>query len=67
MSKIKQEYYDLALETGGSHFPEVGGSLLSTFGDLLVKECIQIAKQNGDDNTADALAERFGVTYGVQL
>jgi hypothetical protein len=67
MSKIKQEYFDLALETGGSHYPGVGGQLLSTFGDLVVKECIKIAKQNGDDVTADALAERFGVTNGVQL
>ena len=67
MSKIKQEYFDLALQTGGSHYPEVGGGLLSMFGDLLVKECIQIAKQNGDDITADALAERFGVTYGIQF
>jgi hypothetical protein len=67
MSKIKQEYFDLALQTGGSHYPGVGGALLSTFGDLVAKECIKIAQQNGDDATADTIAERFGIKNVVQL
>jgi hypothetical protein len=67
MSKIKQEYFDFALETGGSHYPSVGGELLSTFGDLVVKECIRIAIENGDVYTAATISKRFGVTYGVQL
>ena len=65
MSKIKQEYYDIALETGGSHYPNVGGALLSTFGDLLVKECIQIALNNGDVSTAQKLEQRFGIEHDI--
>lgn len=65
MSKVKQEYYDIALQTGGSHYPEVGGGLLSMFGDLVVKECIKIALNNGDDKTARLLEDRFGIMYDV--
>ena len=61
MSKIKQEYFDLALETGGSHYPNVGGQLLSTFGDLVAKECARIARENSDMATAKAIETRFGI------
>jgi hypothetical protein len=65
--KIKSEYFDLALETGGSHYPGVGGALLSTFGDLIVQECIKIALANGNTTTVKQLEQRFGITNGVQL
>ena len=67
MNKIKQEYFDIALETGGSHYPEVGGGLLSMFGDLLVKECINIALKNNDVFTAQEIEQRFGIKRDVQL
>jgi hypothetical protein len=67
MSKIKQEYFDLALQTGGSHYPGVGGQLLSTFGDMVAKECIRIALENGEMLTVYAIEQRFGITNGVQL
>jgi len=62
MSKIKQEYFDLALQTGGSHYPNVGGELLSTFGDLVAKECVRIALENNDVYTAQDIEQRFGIT-----
>jgi hypothetical protein len=33
----------LALEAGGSHFPEVGGRNLERFAELLIQECARIA------------------------
>jgi hypothetical protein len=30
-------YHDIALATGGSHYPMVGGHLLEKFGDLLLE------------------------------
>jgi hypothetical protein len=33
----------LALEAGGSHYPEVGGKLLEKFAELIVRECAKIA------------------------
>lgn len=36
--KIKR----LALEAGGSHFPDVGGKNLERFAELLIQECIDV-------------------------
>lgn len=30
---------ELALQAGGSHYPEVGGELLQKFAELLIKDC----------------------------
>jgi hypothetical protein len=38
---MKDIYKELALQAGGSHYPEVGGELLEKFADLLVKEVIK--------------------------
>jgi len=65
MSKIKPEYFDLALETGGSHYPDVGGSLLSTFGEAVAKECIRLAMENGDEATALAIEQRFAIIHDI--
>lgn len=39
---MKQVYKDIALQVGGSHYPEVGGELLEKFGDAIVQKCIEI-------------------------
>ena len=31
----------LALEAGGSHYPDVGGKLLEKFAELVVRECLR--------------------------
>lgn len=41
---MKLIYKDVALRAGGSHYPEVGGALLETFADLLVKDIIDTIK-----------------------
>jgi hypothetical protein len=33
----------LALQAGGSHFPEVGGANLEKFAELLIRECVTVA------------------------
>jgi hypothetical protein len=38
---VKSRIKKLALEAGGSTYPEVGGELLSKFADLLIKDLIQ--------------------------
>jgi hypothetical protein len=45
MSKLKSIYHDIALQVGGSHYPEVGGELLSRFADELVRRCAEMNKQ----------------------
>jgi hypothetical protein len=61
MSKMKQPYFDIALQVGGSHYPEVGGDLLQKFGDTVAKECAKIARENSDMTTAKAIELRFGI------
>lgn len=42
--KLNERFYSIALQVGGSHYPEVGGELLQKFGEEVVKECIKLAE-----------------------
>ena len=42
---MKNEIYkEIALQVGGSHYPEVGGDLLEKFGDLLLEKIIEVVE-----------------------
>jgi hypothetical protein len=43
---MHKRIHELALEAGGSHYPEVGGRTLEKFAELLVKECCEVAHCN---------------------
>ena len=64
----------LALEAGGSHYPDVGGKLLEKFAELVVRECVNIVAKRKDQAIDDSwnvdeamsmaemdLLEHFGV------
>lgn len=36
---MKQKFKEIALQVGGSHYPDVGGDLLEKFGEMIVAEC----------------------------
>jgi hypothetical protein len=55
--KLKQPFYDIALATGGSHYPDVGGALLQQFGQQVVQRCIELA----DTATAQRIAQEFNI------
>lgn len=38
MKMTRKRYEQIALETGGSHYPEVGGKNLENFADALVRQ-----------------------------
>lgn len=44
---MKKVFHDIALQVGGSHYPEVGGELLEKFGDMIVQKCIDVL-ESGD-------------------
>jgi hypothetical protein len=44
---MKQKFKEIALQAGGSHYPDVGGDLLEKFGEMVVQECIDII-EGGD-------------------
>lgn len=41
---MKQVYKEIALQAGGSHYPEVGGDLLEKFADLLLEKAIEVVE-----------------------
>jgi hypothetical protein len=41
---MKQKIHDLALQAGGSHYPDVGGTTLEKFAELLIEECIRVVE-----------------------
>ena len=52
--RMKQKIKELALEAGGSHYPDVGGKTLEAFAELLVKECMALC----DETQADYFKHR---------
>lgn len=38
---MKKVFHDIALQVGGSHYPDVGGDLLEKFGEMVVQKCIE--------------------------
>lgn len=41
---MKTKIKELALQAGGSFYPDVGGDLLQTFADLMLAECIKVVE-----------------------
>jgi len=41
---MKQIFKEIALQVGGSHYPDVGGQLLEKFGEEVVNQCIAAVK-----------------------
>lgn len=40
---MNEQIKQLALQAGGSHYPDVGGRTLEKFAELLIQECAQVA------------------------
>ncbi len=53
--------HDIALATGGSFYPAVGGNLLEQSVLMAVRQCMAIALDNDDIRTAEAIAQHFGI------
>lgn len=53
--------HDIALATGGSFYPAVGGNLLEQSVLMAVRQCITIALDNRDPLTAQDIAQHFGI------
>jgi hypothetical protein len=61
MSKMQNpKFYQIALETGGSHYPGVGGELLEKFATALVKQCAEIAQREEHD-PSECILSHFGI------
>lgn len=57
---MKKKIKQIALEVGGSHYPEVGGILLEKFAETIVRRCASIAHSYDDSNLIrDAILKEF--------
>lgn len=48
---MNKKIHQIALQTGGSHYPNVGGELLEQFARKIINECI-VAVQNTNKHHA---------------
>lgn len=48
MKMTNQKFADIALEVGGSHYPDVGGQLLEKFGEAVVEQCAVLVERAVD-------------------
>ncbi len=60
---MNQRIKELALEAGGSHYPDVNTKQLERFAELIVKECADMVDRAISDGGVDGriLKEHFGV------
>lgn len=63
MSTIKNpKLYEIALQTGGSHYPSVGGELLEKFAEKIIRECADVAGFHDKDAFVSLrIKEHFGL------
>ena len=43
--QLTQKVYEIALNTGGSTYPEVNSALLQRFAENIIEECAQITEE----------------------
>jgi len=58
---MNQKIKELALQAGGSHYPDVGGKTLEKFAELIVLECASIADTAEPFLASDLIKQHFGV------
>ena len=74
---MNERIKELALQAGGSHYPDVGGKTLEKFADLIIQECLNICEDMGDNGKdghycADKIAKtlldrRLGASEGSNV
>jgi hypothetical protein len=56
---LPEVLHRIALAAGGSTYPDVNTAQLSSYGRLIIQECIDVAHRRGDD--VAYLKQYFGV------
>jgi hypothetical protein len=58
---MNEQIKELALQAGGSHYPDVGGKTLEKFAELIVLKCAEIADTAEPFLALDLIKQHFGV------
>ena len=61
---MNERIKELALQAGGSHYPEVNSMQLEKFAELIIQECLNICEDMGDNGKdghycADKITKTF--------
>jgi hypothetical protein len=62
--QLTKKVYEIALNTGGSFYPEVNPDTLQRFAEGIIEECALIADQDKSDpyrNRGDKIRAHFGI------
>ena len=62
--QLTKKVYEIALNSGGSFYPEVNPATLQKFAEGIIEECIMIAEQDKSDpykNHGDKIRAHFGI------
>jgi hypothetical protein len=60
---MNERIKELALEAGGSHYPDVNSKQLEYFAKLIIKECCRIADKGAEPRgmPSDGIQKYFGI------
>lgn len=64
---MHEKIKELALQAGGSHYPNVNSMQLVKFAELIVKECVTISLKNShrEDDMGAIIANQIKKNFGV--
>jgi len=63
-TQLTKKVYEIALNTGGSFYPEVNSATLQKFAEAIIEECASIAESNSHYpyiNYGDKIRSHFGL------
>ena len=63
---MNEKIKELALQTGGSHFPDVNSKLLEIFANMIIDECIDAVKETELKEVVYTTYDR-DITNGIKI
>jgi hypothetical protein len=63
---MNEKIKEIALQTGGSHFPDVNSKLLEMFANMIIDECINAVKETELKEVVFTTYDR-GMADGVRI
>ena len=63
---MNKKIKELALQAGGSHYPDVGGKTLEKFAELIVLECAELVETQHTWITSVAASALIRKHFGVE-
>lgn len=63
---MRDKIKEIALQAGGSFYPDVGGELLEKFSDLLIAECIKAIQETPNHHCLTTWEINFSETTKLE-